>query len=133
VKRFGLPGIVAAGVIVTLLAAACRGEEARARGILEANTEGIEQCEQMGHEATASLEETFDAMQEGRWTEAEGMLHSDAQPSVEAFGECMEREQAILFAKLSEAGISDEVARRVAQKWWDERRARIEAEEAAGP
>ncbi len=124
-------GIVAAGAIVALVIAGCRSEEARARSILDANTDGIEQCEEMGAHADASLEETMDAMTEGRWTEAQQMMPG-AGSSVDDFVACMDREQTILFERLREAGISDEVATRTAQEWWNERRARIESEEAAG-
>jgi len=127
-EPFLLEALAITGVIVTTLATGCRSEEARARSILDANAESLERCEELNREAQESLDSTIDAMVEGRWTDAEQMHETGSQPAVQAFVECMDREQAALFARLREAGISDDVAERTAQAWWDERRRLLDEE-----
>lgn len=120
---------IAVAVVGTATASliGCASDEHRARRVLDANAAGILACDQLYEQSGAALEATFEAMQRGEWTSAAQQLQADAQPATAAYVECMNREKALLAAKLNEAGIPEHAAARVSEAWWQEKRQQLDA------
>jgi hypothetical protein len=109
------------------LLAGCASDEERARKLLDANAAGILACDQLYEESGAALGATLDAMQRGEWSAAAQQFEAEAHPATTAYTDCMNRERADLASKLDGAGISDAIASRVSDTWWQEKRQQLDA------
>lgn len=96
-------------------------DEQRAEAMLKENSSGLLQCDELRIAADKTLKEVFELMEKGEWTEADKLHKTKAGPDTRKFVECNEREKAVVFKKMKDAGIPDAAFENAYRSWIEER------------